>query len=101
MAGFVSAADAAALVRAAVVRPLSGRCLVVESDAQLAPVLVRILQSWGVQVQRAADLSEAQQLLAGGWQPDFVLCDQRLKDGARGMDCLMQLLDEHPQASGP
>ena len=41
-----------------------------------------------------------QQLLADGLRPDFVLCDQRLKDGASGLECLMQLLEEHPQASG-
>lgn len=29
-----------------------------------------------------------------------MLCDQRLKDGASGMDCLVQLLDQLPQASG-
>ncbi|WP_347613852.1 hybrid sensor histidine kinase/response regulator, partial [Comamonas thiooxydans] len=80
--------------------PLQGHCLVVENDAQLAPVLVQILQSWGVQVQRARSLLEAQQLLADGLRPDFVLCDQRLKDGASGLECLMQLLEEHPQASG-
>ncbi|WP_427772003.1 hybrid sensor histidine kinase/response regulator [Comamonas thiooxydans] len=80
--------------------PLQGHCLVVENDAQLAPVLVQILQSWGVQVQRARSLPEAQQLLADGLRPDFVLCDQRLKDGASGLECLMQLLEVHPQASG-
>lgn len=80
--------------------PLQGHCLVVENDAQLAPVLVQILQSWGVQVQRARSLVEAQQLLADGLWPDFVLCDQRLKDGASGLECLMLLLDQRPQASG-
>lgn len=79
---------------------LQGRCLMVENDAQVGPALKKILQAWGVEVQEARSCDEALQMLAQGWVPDFVLCDQQLQAGESGLDCLALLLEQCPEASG-
>ncbi|RGE43788.1 hybrid sensor histidine kinase/response regulator [Comamonas testosteroni] len=78
---------------------LQGRCLLVESDALAAAVLETLLQSWGVQVRKAQDLAQAQQM-ACDEAPDFVLCGQLADGASSGLDGLMQLLDQCPAASG-
>ena len=78
---------------------LQGRCLLVQSDVVGVAVLEKLLQSWGVQVQRANGLEQARRLGAE-WQPDFVLCDQSLQNAENGFECLEQLLEQWPNASG-
>ena len=78
---------------------LQGRCLLVQSDVVGTAVLEKLLQSWGVQVQRANGLEQARRLGAE-WQPDFVLCDQSLQNAENGFECLEQLLEQWPDASG-
>ena len=64
-----------------------------QSDVVGTVVLEKLLQSWGVQVQRANGLEQARRLGAE-WQPDFVLCDQSLQNAENGFECLEQLLEQ-------
>ena len=85
--------------QAALPANLQGRCLLVESDALAAAALEKLLQSWGVQLQKAHEHAQALQM-AERWWPDFVLCGQLPEGGVNSLDCLMQLLEQCPAASG-
>ena len=78
---------------------LQGRCLLVESDALAAAALEKLLRSWGVQVQKTHEPEQAL-LMAERWWPDFVLCGHLPEGGVNSLDCLMQLLEQSPAASG-
>lgn len=78
---------------------LQGRCLVVEDDPQVAAGLLQLLQDWGVQVRCAADGSEALDLLAQGFAPQAILCDERLRSGESGFALLQHLQTLCPDAA--
>lgn len=79
---------------------LSGRCLIVEDDPQVAFAWLELLQSWGVDVRQAASFAEAQDVLRSGFVPQAILCDQRLRAGESGFEVLQELLKHCPHASG-
>lgn len=79
---------------------LQGRCLVLDDEALVGQAMERILQAWGVEVRWVRTARQAAAVLADGWRPDFVLCDQQLENGEQGFDVLQQLLQHLPQASG-
>ena len=78
---------------------LHGRCLVVEDDPQAAAGWQQLLQDWGVQVRCAADGAEALDLLAQGFAPQAILCDQRLRSGESGFALLQRLEALCPDAA--
>lgn len=80
--------------------PLHGRCLVVDDDPQVVRAWQALLHSWGVQGRYCANADEALQHLAGGFVPDAIFCDQRLRSGESGFDVLRALLAHCPGASG-
>jgi CheY-like chemotaxis protein len=89
-------APAAAPVREA----LTGRCLVVDDDPQVLVAWRALLDSWGVNTRAAANAAEAVALLDGGFVPQAIFCDQRLRSGESGFDVLRELLARCPGASG-
>ncbi|WP_052712002.1 ATP-binding response regulator [Paracidovorax citrulli] len=79
---------------------LSGRCLLVEDDPQVARAVAELLQSWGLRVVTAATATQAMAHAESGTAPDVVLCDQRLGGGESGFDVLRALLVRFPSARG-
>ncbi|MFN7154382.1 MAG: hybrid sensor histidine kinase/response regulator [Acidovorax sp.] len=78
---------------------LQGRCLVVEDDPQAAAGWMQLLHDWGVQARCAADGAEALDLLAQGFAPQAILCDQRLRSGESGFALLRRLQALCPDAA--
>ena len=78
---------------------LQGRCLVVEDDPQAAAGWMQLLHDWGVQARCAADGAEALDLLAQGFAPQAILCDQRLRSGESGFALLQRLEALCPDAA--
>lgn len=78
--------------------PLSGRCLVVEDDPQVAAAWRSLMQAWGVDVRCAASSREAFDVLDAGFRPDAILCDQRLRSGESGFELLKELFTRCPEA---
>lgn len=66
--------------------------LVVEDDAELRGTLARFFARAGWTVWRAADVREAQELLAGG-RPDVILADRRLPTGRGATEDGAALID--------
>lgn len=81
-------------------RPLAGACLVVDDDPQVASAWQSLMQAWGIDVRCAASANEAFTLLDGGFLPQAILCDQRLRSGESGIDVLKALFARCPEASG-
>ena len=81
-------------------RPLAGACLVVDDDPQVASAWQSLMQAWGIDVRCAASANEAFTLLDGGFVPQAILCDQRLRSGESGIDVLKALFARCPEASG-
>ncbi len=79
---------------------LAGRCLVLEDDPLLLCAMQALLQGWGVDSRFATHAAPAFALLDSGFQPQAILCDQRLRSGESGFDILRDLLARCPQASG-
>jgi signal transduction histidine kinase/CheY-like chemotaxis protein len=79
---------------------LHGRCLVLDDDPQVQRAWSALLASWGVQVRMACDAAQAFAHLDGGFTPQAILCDQRLRSGESGFDILRALLDRCPEACG-
>lgn len=79
---------------------LQGRCLVLDNEALVGQAMERILKAWGVEVRWVRSGRQVWAMLASGWLPDFVLCDQQLDGGEQGFDVLRKVLDDLPQASG-
>ena len=79
---------------------LSGRCLIVEDDPQVSAAWRDLMQAWGVQAVCAEGAQSALAALDGGFIPDAILCDQRLRSGESGVDVLRMLLERCPRASG-
>lgn len=79
---------------------LAGTCLVVEDDPQVSSAWLSLMQAWGVDARCAASATEAFELLDGGFQPQAILCDQRLRSGESGVEILKALFARCPEASG-
>jgi len=80
--------------------PLSGRCLFIDDDPQVCAASQILLEAWGVDVRCVATATEAFACLDGGFVPQAILCDQRLRSGESGWEVLKALLDRCPDASG-
>ena len=76
------------------------RCLIVEDD----PIVVRGWQSFltptCLDLVVTADQCQTDSLLSGGFCPDYVLCDLRLRSGDNGYAILQSVLAACPDASG-
>lgn len=79
---------------------LQGRCLVLDDDPQVRKAWSALLGAWGVEVQVAADATEAMAALDAGFSPEGILCDQRLRSGESGFEVLCALLARCPRARG-
>jgi signal transduction histidine kinase len=79
---------------------LNGRCLVLEDDPQINAAWAVLLDTWGVNARFATCASEAFDYLDGGFVPQAVLCDQRLRAGESGFEILQTILQRCPQAYG-
>lgn len=78
----------------------SGACLVVDDDPLVRHAWQTLMQSWGLQVACAESGAQALRLLASGFKPNAVFCDQRLRSGESGFELLCELLERLPEASG-
>ena len=83
-----------------VYRQLSGTCLVIDDDPQVSSAWQSLMQAWGIDVRCAASAMEAFAHLDRGFQPQAILCDQRLRSGESGVDVLKALFARCPEASG-
>lgn len=81
-------------------RPLSGTCLVVDDDPQVVSAWQSLMQAWGVEVRCAVSAVEAFALLDAGFQPQAILCDQRLRSGESGFEVLKDLFSAVPRRAG-
>jgi two-component system, sensor histidine kinase len=64
------------------------RILVVEDDADSRAALVGLLKSWGCDATGVPGLAQARGLLSAGYEPDALIADLRLADGASGIDAV-------------
>ncbi|WP_298213659.1 ATP-binding protein [Acidovorax sp.] len=85
---------------ATTVRPLRGRCLVLDDDRQVLKAWRAMFDAWGVTAAYAFTGAEAHAQLDDGFEPDVIFCDQRLRSGENGFDILQALLARCPQARG-
>jgi signal transduction histidine kinase len=83
-----------------VLAALKGRCLVLEDDPQINAAWAVLLDTWGVDARFATCASEAFDHLDGGFVPQAVLCDQRLRAGESGFEILQTILQRCPHAYG-
>jgi CheY-like chemotaxis protein/two-component sensor histidine kinase len=67
------------------------RVLVIEDDVQSAQALRGLLDSWGCVVAVVEGLDGALTTVAGGFTPDLILSDFRLRAGETGLQTLRQL----------
>ena len=67
------------------------RVLVVEDDRQSAQALRGLLDSWGCVVALVEGLQGALTTVAGGFEPDLILSDYRLRAGETGLESLQRL----------
>jgi signal transduction histidine kinase/CheY-like chemotaxis protein len=79
---------------------LRGNLLVLDDDPLVIAAWREMLQAWGVTGGYADNAAQAFRLLDEGFQPDAILCDQRLRSGESGFDVLEALLARCPHASG-
>ena len=79
---------------------LSGSCLVLDDDPQILAAWKALLDGWGVTVRYATDSAQAMQQLEGGFTPDAIFCDQRLRSGESGFEILKAFLNRFPEACG-
>ena len=79
---------------------LSGRCLFIDDDPQVCAASQTLLEAWGVEVHCVATATEAFARVDGGFVPQAILCDQRLRSGESGLEVLRALFDRCPNASG-
>ncbi len=79
---------------------LSGTCLIVDDDPQVTSAWELLLNTWGLQARCASSAAEAFAWLDNGFQPQAILCDQRLRAGESGFDVLCALLERCPDAHG-
>lgn len=67
------------------------RILVVEDDADSRTALVGLLESWGCDVRGVSGLAEALKLVSSGYEPEALIADLRLADGASGIEAVRVL----------
>ncbi|EJE49088.1 signal transduction histidine kinase [Acidovorax sp. CF316] len=79
---------------------LSGTCLIIDDDPQVATAWAALLQAWGISARFASCASEAWALVDTGFTPGAILCDQRLRSGESGFDILRALMAHCPGAYG-
>lgn len=79
---------------------LSGTCLIVDDDPQVVTAWESLLSTWGVEVKCVESSKQALEVIANGFNPKVILCDQRLRAGESGFDVLRALLAKCPAASG-
>ena len=65
--------------------------LVIEDDQASAQALAGLLTSWGCRVETVEDVQAALAMLSGGFVPQVVLSDYRLRHGETGIDTLARL----------
>ncbi|MCC6074841.1 NahK/ErcS family hybrid sensor histidine kinase/response regulator [Pseudomonas sp. GCM10022188] len=74
--------------------PLPGRrVLVVDNEPDIQQSMQALLTQWGCEVRLADGLEEARGQLAG-WQPELLLVDYHLDQGANGCDLIHSLREE-------
>ena len=79
---------------------LSGKCLIIDDDPLVTIAWQSLLSTWGVDTRCAASGNEALRVLASGFIPAAIFCDQRLRAGESGFDILRMLLERCPAAHG-
>ena len=79
---------------------LSGYCLIVDDDPQVTTAWEALLTSWGVTICCVSSGKQALTALEGGFVPQAIFCDQRLRAGESGFDVLQTLLERNPNAHG-
>jgi len=67
------------------------RVLVIEDDRHSAQALRGLLDSWGCVVAVVEGLQGASTIVTGGFVPDIILSDYRLRAGETGMETLQRL----------
>lgn len=77
-----------------------GRCLVIDDDPAVRTAWSALLEGWGVQTVCVASGLQAEEALDLGFEPDAILCDQRLRSGESGFGLLKHLLERCPGAGG-
>lgn len=82
------------------VQSLSGRCLIIDDDPLVCRAWESLLTSWGVEVKYASSAVESFNLLDYGFEPQAILCDQRLRAGESGFELLKALLERCRSAQG-
>ena len=80
--------------------PLQGRCLILEDDPQVTAAWMALMDAWQIDARYATCASEAFATLDTGFEPQAILCDQRLRSGESGFDILRDLLEKLPHARG-
>ncbi|MDH5205013.1 MAG: ATP-binding protein [Hylemonella sp.] len=65
--------------------------LVVEDDRMVSRALQELLSSWGCRVVVAEGVLGALHAVRSGFEPEVLLCDYRLRDGATGLDAIALL----------
>jgi signal transduction histidine kinase/CheY-like chemotaxis protein len=78
----------------------TGQCLIVEDDPQVCEAWKLLMQAWGVHALFASNSVEAFACLEAGYEPQVVLCDERLRAGESGFALLKALLAKLPNAHG-
>lgn len=78
----------------------TGRCLIVEDDPQVCEAWKMLLAAWGVSAMFASHSAQAMGILDAGFEPQVILCDERLRSGESGFELLQALLQRLPQAHG-
>ncbi|PKH20478.1 hybrid sensor histidine kinase/response regulator [Enterobacterales bacterium CwR94] len=79
---------------------LQGRCLVVDDDPLVTSAWASLMSAWGIDVRCAASAEEAFAIVDEGFEPQAILCDQRLRSSESGFDILCGLFARLPDASG-
>ena len=78
----------------------TGRCLIVEDDPPVSRAWIALLQSWGVELQIVSNSNAAFASLDAGYEPQVILCDERLRAGESGFELLKALMARLPGARG-
>jgi len=63
--------------------------LVIDDEQEVLTATARLLENWGCVPLVAESLADAAgKITSLGWEPEFVLCDYRLREGASGVDAM-------------
>ena len=71
-----------------------------DDNPQVLAAWKALLDGWGVTVRYVTDSVQMTQQLEGGFKPDAIFCDQRLRSGESGFKILKSLLTRFPLACG-